>query len=64
MTGNATISSTYTVIVAQCDQDVLENEKIIVIVKRFLRDGCGCSRGVDGGLYCQQFSEEVMLLNV
>ena len=31
------------------DKDVLENEEIIANVKRFLRDGCGCSRGLKGG---------------
>ncbi|XP_068754155.1 uncharacterized protein [Montipora capricornis] len=49
---------------AECDQDVLGNEEIIVNVKRFLRDGCGCSRGVKGGPCCQQFSEEVVLSNL
>ena len=28
------------------DEDVLENEEIIANLKKFLRDGCGCSRGV------------------
>ena len=48
MSGNAKISSSHTVIMAECDQDVLRNEEIIANVKRFLRDGCGCSRGVKG----------------
>ena len=33
----------------ECDQDVLENEDVIANVERFIRDGCGCSRGVKGG---------------
>ena len=49
---------------AECDQDVLGNEEIIANVKGFLRDGCGCSRGVKGGPCCQQFSEEVVLSNI
>ena len=61
MTGDATISSTHTVIMAQCNQDVLENEEIIGNVKRFLQDGCGCSYGLKGGLCCLQFWEEVVL---
>ena len=31
---------------------LLENEEIIANVKRFLRDGCGCSRGVRGDPCC------------
>ena len=46
------------------DEDVLENEEIIANVKKFLRDGCGCSRGVKGGPCCQQFSEKLVLFNV
>ena len=66
MTDNATIGSTHTVIMVECDQDVLGNEEIIVNVKRFLRDGtsCGCSPGVKGGPCLQQFSEEVVLSNI
>ena len=64
MTGNPTISATHTVIMEEFDEDVLENEEIIANVKRFLRDGCGCSRGVKGGPCCQQFSEKLVLSNV
>ena len=64
MTGNATISATHTVIMEEFDEDVLENEEIIANVKKFLRDGCSCSRGVKGGPCCQQFSEKVVLSNV
>ena len=64
MTGNATISATHTVIMEEFDEDVLENQKIIGNVKKFLRDGCGCSRGVKGGPCCQQFSEKRLLSNV
>ena len=46
------------------DEDVLENEEIIANVKKILRDGCGCSRGVKGGPRCQQFSEKLVLFNV
>jgi len=42
----------------------VENEEIIAIVKRFLREGLGCSRGVNGGSCCQQFSEKLVLFNV
>ena len=42
----------------------MKNEEIIPNVKRFLRDGCGCSRGMKGCLCCQQFSEKLMLSNV
>ena len=61
---NATISVTHTVIMEEFDEDVLENEEIIANVKRFLRDGCGCSLGVKGGPCCQQFSEKLVLSNV
>ena len=44
--------------------NVLENEGIIANVKRLLRDGCGCSRGVKGGPCSQQFSEKLVLSNV
>ena len=64
VTGNATISATHTVIMEEFDEDVLENEEIIANVKKFLRDGCGCSRGVKGGPCCQQFSEKLVLSNV
>ena len=64
MTGNATISASHTVIMEEFDEDVLENEEIIANVKKFLRDGCGCSRGVKGGPCCQQFSEKLVLSNV
>ena len=64
MTGNATISASHTVIMEEFDEDVLENEEIIANVKTFLRDGCGCSRGVKGGPCCQQFSEKLVLSNV
>ena len=47
-TGNATISASHTVIMEEFDEDVLENEEIIANVKKFFRDGCGCSRGVKG----------------
>ena len=55
MRGNATISATHTVIMDEFEEDILGNEEIPVIanVKRFLRDGCGCSRGVKGGPCCQ-----------
>ena len=46
------------------DEDVLENDEIIANVKKFLRDGCSCSRGVKGGPCCQQFSEKLVLFNV
>jgi len=59
VTGNATISATHTVIMEEFDEDVLENEEIIANVKRFLRDGRGCSRGVKGGPCCHQFSEKL-----
>ena len=52
VTGNATISATHTVITEEFDEVVLENEEIIANVKMFLRDGCGCSRGVKGGPRC------------
>ena len=42
-------SSTHTVIMAECDHDVLENEDVIANVERLIQDGCGCSRGVNGG---------------
>ena len=64
VTGNATISASHTVIMEEFDEDVLENEEIIANVKKFLRDGCSCSRGVKGGPCCQQFSEKVVLSNV
>ena len=64
MTGNATISATHTVIIEECDEDVLENEQIIANLKRFLRDGCDCSRHVKGGPCCKQFSEKLVLSNV
>ena len=64
MTGNATISATHTVIIEECDEDVLENEQIIANLKRFLRDGCDCSRRVKGGPCCKQFSEKLVLSNV
>ena len=38
MTGNTTISSTHTVIMVECDQDVLGNEEIIANVKRHEMD--------------------------
>ena len=41
------------------DEDVLENGEIIANVKKFSRDGCGCSRGVKGGPCCEQFSEKL-----
>ena len=63
MTGNATICSTH-VIMAECDQDMLGNEEIIANAKTFLRDGYGCPCGVKNGPHCQQFSEEVVLLNI
>ena len=46
------------------DEDVLENEEIITNVKKFLRDGCGCSRGMKGGPCCEQFSDKLVLFNV
>ena len=64
MTGNAAISATHAVIMEEFDEDVLENEEIIANVKRFLRDGCGCSRGVKGGPCCWQFLEKLVLSNV
>ena len=64
MTGNTTIIASHTVIMEEFDEDVLENEEIIANVKKFLRDGCGCSRGVKGGPCCQQFSEKLVLSNV
>jgi len=64
VTGNATISASHTVIMEEFDEDVLENEEIIANVKKFLRDGCGCSRGVKGGPCCHQFSEKLVLSNV
>ena len=64
MTGNATISVTHTVIMDEFEEDVLGNEEVIANVKRFLRDGCGCCRGVKGGPCCQQFSEKLVLSNV
>ena len=63
VTGNATISSTH-VIMAECNQDMLGNEEIIANAKRFLRDRCGCPCGVKNGPRCQQFSEEVVFLNI
>ena len=64
MTGNVTITAAHTVIMEEFDEDVLENKEIITNVKRFLRDGCGCSRGVKGGPCCQQLSEKLFLSNV
>ena len=64
MTGNATISATHTVIIEECDEDVLEKEQIIANLKRFLRDGCDCSRRVKGGPCCKKFSEKLVLSNV
>ena len=63
-TGNATISASHTVIMEEFDEDVLENEEIIANVKKFFRDGCGCSRGVKGCPSCQKFSEKHLLFNV
>ena len=59
VTGNTTISATYTVII----EDVLENDEIIANAKRLLRDGCGCSHGMKGALCCPQFLEKLLLSN-
>lgn len=36
--------------------DQAENDLIVLKVEKFLRDGCGCSRGIKGGQCSQQFS--------
>ena len=49
---------------AQFDQlYVFENEEIIARVKKFLKDGSGCSYGRKESQCCHQFSEEAVLSN-
>ena len=43
---------------------MLEKEEIIAKVKKFLKDGCGCSYGRKESQCCHQFSEEAVLSNV
>ena len=50
---------------AQFDQlYVFENEEIIARVKKFSKDGSGCSYGRKESQSCHQFSEEAVLSNV
>ena len=44
--------------------DQAENDKIVAKVEKFLKDGCGCSRGTKGGQCSQQFSWEAVMVNV
>ena len=44
--------------------DQAENDKVVSKVEKFLRDGCGCSRAIKGGECSQQFSLEVVMVNV
>lgn len=45
-----------------CDQ--AKSQEVVARVKKFLHDGCGCSRGCNGMQCCQQFSEESVLSNL
>ena len=45
-----------------CDQP--DSESIITRVKRFLDNGCGCSRGYKGGLCSQQLLVEDVVSNL
>ena len=47
----------------QAEND-LENDEVLSKVEKFLRDGCGCSRGIKGGQCSQQFSLEAVMANV
>ena len=58
MTGNAAINATHAVRNEEFDEEIITN------VKRFLRDGCGCSRGVKGGPCCRQVLEKLVLSNI
>ena len=50
---------------AECDLlDVVKSEEIIAKVIKFLQEGCGCSHGLKGGQCCEQFSKEVVELNL
>lgn len=50
---------------AECNQaDLIESEKIVAKVKKFLQDGCGCTQGTKGGQCSQQFSAEAVLCNL
>ena len=44
--------------------DQAENDKIVAKVEKFLKDGCGCSRGTKGGQCSQQFLWEAVMVNV
>lgn len=49
---------------AESTFDQAENDEIVAKVKKFLRDGCGCSQGHKGGRCSEQFSLEAVLMNV
>ena len=44
-----------------CDQD---QDEIVAKVKKFLQDGCRCSRGLKGGQCSRQFTLEAVMANV
>ena len=50
------------------DFDMIEREEtpneIIEKVKKFLRNGCGCSRGSKGGPYSTEIKEEAVMFNL
>ena len=45
-----------------CDQ--AESQEVVARVKKFLQDGCGCSRGCNGAQCSEQFSKESILSNL
>lgn len=50
---------------ADANDDQNENEQqVIDKVRKFLQNGCGCSRGAKGGPCSNQFSEETVLVNL
>ena len=50
------------------DGDIIEREEnqseVIERAKKFLRNGCGCSRGSKGGACSREFKEEAVLFNL
>ena len=50
------------------DGDIIEREEnpseIIETAKKFLQNGCGCSRGSKGGACSREFKEEAVLFNL
>ena len=48
----------------EANLDQAENDKVVSKVEKFLRDGCGCSRGINCGQCSQQFLLEAVMVNV